>query len=185
MDEGVVSRLADNLQGAGLIGSSHKSQYIKWMLGKVRGDRRSDHYRRPHPRDNSRVPKYAGWSPEQWDGKYKPFHPEDVGTKSKFIQTMVSNSEKEPPHNRRYVSPPVSEVRKRHRIAREEGFPTSAEQLPKTIEGLRELSARIMALPKDRRPTLYGDDLRVFQPKSHKHTRWNFRQRLALGFEGE
>jgi len=172
MDEGVVSRLADNLQGAGLIGASHKSQYIRWMLGKVRGDRTTDKYRRPYPQDKKRKPEYAGWED-------RPFEAEKVGTKSKFIQALIP-TEIQPPHNRRWAEPPPSEVRKRHKIARTEGFPLTKAEVPKTIEGLRELSARIMALPPERRPTLYGDDLRVYQPKRATYTRGNFIQRLAL-----
>ena len=172
MDEGVVCRLCDNLQGAGLIGSSHKSQYIKWMLGKVRGNRKTDEYRRPYPQDAKRTPEYAGW-------KDTPFEAERVGEKSKFIQGLIP-TELKPAHNRRYVDAQPSEIRKRRKIARAEGFPTTRAEIPNTIEGLRELSARIMAMPPDRRPTLYGDDLRVYQPKSAKNARANFIQRLAL-----
>jgi hypothetical protein len=71
-------------------GGTHKSQYVRWMLGKVRGDREDEHYDKPHGRDRSRNPEYAGWSPEDWDGKYKPFTATKVKMKnaSAFIKAM-------------------------------------------------------------------------------------------------
>ena len=97
-------QLVDALHGSGLIGSSHKSQYIKWMLGKVRGDREGDDktpasgdlYKRPYPRDPQRDPEYAGWSEADWDGKHKPFRPESVSAdnRSKFIQALIPTQKK-------------------------------------------------------------------------------------------
>jgi len=69
-------------------GGSHKSQYVRWMLGKVKGDR--DHYDKPYGRDRERDPEYAGWSPDDWEGKYPPFTPTKVKMKnaSEFIKAM-------------------------------------------------------------------------------------------------
>ena len=68
---------------------SHKAQYIRWMLGKVKGNRTEDFYRRPYPRDPTRTPEVAGWSSSEWKGKYKPFAPERMNSRSKFIEALL------------------------------------------------------------------------------------------------
>ena len=107
-----AQHLVDEMVGAGLIGGTHKSQYVKWLLGRVRGNREGevkkpddddwgeadDVYRRPYPKDKKRKPvardnpldtDYAGWRPEDWEGKFPPFKPEDVKKRSKFIQALL------------------------------------------------------------------------------------------------
>ena len=107
-----AQHLVDEMVGAGLIGGTHKSQYVKWLLGRVRGNREGevkkpddddwgeadDVYRRPYPKDKKRKPdardnpldtEYAGWRPEDWEGKFPPFKPEDVKKRSKFIQALL------------------------------------------------------------------------------------------------
>lgn len=71
-------------------GGSHKSQYVRWMLGKVRGDREENYYAKPYGRDRNRTPEYAGWSSEDWDGRYQPFMPTKIKMKSasQFIKDM-------------------------------------------------------------------------------------------------
>jgi hypothetical protein len=59
------------------------------MLGKVKGDRTEDFYRRPYPRDPTRTPEVAGWSSSEWKGKYKPFAPERMNSRSKFIEALL------------------------------------------------------------------------------------------------
>lgn len=99
----LAKSLVDDLQEAGLAGSgSHKAQYVRWMLGKVRGDRSTPHYRQPLPKDPKRKPEYAGWSPDDYDGKYPPFNPALVKNKSKFIEalpkrTVIKLKKKEAP----------------------------------------------------------------------------------------
>ena len=92
--------LVDDLHEAGLAGSgSHKAQYVRWMLGRVRGNRTGDVYRNPYAKDDKRKPvassnpkdtPYAGWSPDDWDGKFSPFDPHKVNGElvSPFIQNM-------------------------------------------------------------------------------------------------
>jgi hypothetical protein len=82
--------LVDDLHEAGLAGNgSHKAQYVRWMLGKVRGDRSTPHYRQPIPKDPKRKPEYAGWSPDDYDGKYPPFNPALVKKDtSEFIKNL-------------------------------------------------------------------------------------------------
>ena len=92
--------LVDDLHEAGLAGNgSHKAQYVRWMLGRVRGNRTGDVYRNPYAKDDKRKPvavsnpkdtPYAGWSPGDWEGKHSPFDPHKVNGElvSPFIQNM-------------------------------------------------------------------------------------------------
>lgn len=115
-----ASNLVDDLFEAGLAGGkkakkSHKGQYVRWMLGRVRGDRDGDPtpedaYRTPHGYDPKRLPSpaegkslsnptsshYAGWSPDDWEGNFSPFNPELVKGKkvSKFIKGMIPKKQK-------------------------------------------------------------------------------------------
>lgn len=115
-----AQHLVDDMVGAGLIGGTHKSQYVKWLLGRVRGNRegevkkpdaddwgdKDDVYRRPYPKDTKRRPdarappqdtEYAGWRPEDWDGRHPPFKAESVKTRSKFIQALLPTEKKSAP----------------------------------------------------------------------------------------
>jgi hypothetical protein len=114
-----AQHLVDDMVGAGLIGGTHKSQYVRWLLGRVRGNRegevkkpdaddwgsKDDVYRRPYPKDTKRRPdaranpldtEYAGWRPEDWDGRHPPFKAETVKTRSKFIQALLPTEKKAP-----------------------------------------------------------------------------------------
>lgn len=96
-------------------GGSHKSQYIRWLLGRVRGDRegqvyshksedwdsQDNVYKRPFMKDSKRKPDtknpptetpFAGWRPEDWKGKHPPFTINEVEKKSKFIQRMKDSA---------------------------------------------------------------------------------------------
>jgi len=103
-----ATALVDDLFDAGLAGGkrSHKAQYVRWMLGRVRGDRDGEPtpgqgaYKHPYPEDKRRKPiatskplntPFAGWSPDDWKGQFAPFNPKDVSEakRSKFIQAMV------------------------------------------------------------------------------------------------
>jgi len=109
----LAESLADDLIGSGLIGEGSKGQYIRWMLGKVRGNRKTEKYRAPHGFDRHRKPKYAGWSPEDWDGKYTPFDPSKVkSNRSKFIQTLVKQRSVPEEHERTRDAPSNEELAK-------------------------------------------------------------------------
>jgi hypothetical protein len=89
-------------------------------------------------------------------------------------------AEPEPAHNRRFVDATSAEIAKRNGLAASQGFPTSRSELPTTVEGFRTLAMRIMALPPDRRPTLYGEPITIYNPKTIASPRANFIQRLGL-----
>ena len=89
-------------------------------------------------------------------------------------------AEPEPAHNRRFVDATSAEIAKRNGLAAAQGFPTRKADLPTTVEGFRVLAMRIMALPPDRRPTLYGEPIKVFNPKTIANPRANFAQRMGL-----
>jgi hypothetical protein len=101
---GHATALVDDLFDAGLAGGkrSHKGQYVRWMLGKVRGDREDENenpvpgegaYRNPYAKDRRRDPEYAGWSPDMWEGKFPAFNPSLVAeaNRSDFVQQLVAN----------------------------------------------------------------------------------------------
>ncbi|NBW78238.1 MAG: hypothetical protein EBR27_04385 [Betaproteobacteria bacterium] len=127
----MAERLVDDLHGAGIIGGSHKSQYVKWLLGRVRGNREGsvykpgkegwgsadDVYRRPYSRDTKRRPvaqsapldtEYAGWSPEDWEGKHEPFDAEKTQSRSRsrFIEALIPTRKKGVP-KKKAVAPPA------------------------------------------------------------------------------
>jgi len=106
-----ATALVDDLFDAGLAGGkrSHKGQYVRWMLGRVRGDREGDPvpgdeaYKRPYAKDPTRFPlavsnpinsRYAGWSPDDWEGKFDPFNPSMISEpkRSKFVKAMISKN---------------------------------------------------------------------------------------------
>jgi hypothetical protein len=89
-------------------------------------------------------------------------------------------AEPEPAYNRRLVDATSTEIAKRNGLAASQGFPTRRSELPTTVEGFRTLAMRIMALPPDRRPTLYGEPIRVYNPKTIASPRATFTQRLGL-----
>jgi hypothetical protein len=152
---GVAERLAESLVGSGLVGSSHKSQYIRWMLGRVRGDREGedttpaegDLYRRPYSKDPKRKPiakshpldtEWAGWSPDpkaegQYRGQFPPFKPERVPkeNRSKFIQALIPSIN------------PKNVVR----------LPREADELPKGKLSYKDLDKAIIYLYKKEKLT--------------------------------
>jgi len=96
-----ATALVEDLFDAGLAGGnrSHKGQYVRWMLGKVRGDREGNSipgqgaYANPYAKDSKRDPEYAGWSPDDWEGKFPAFDPSKVkkNNRSRFINQLADS----------------------------------------------------------------------------------------------
>jgi hypothetical protein len=95
-------------------------------------------------------------------------------------QAPPAAAEAQPAYGRRFVDVTQTERSHRNSLAAAQGFPRTKAELPTTVDGLRALSARIEALPPDRRPTLYGESIRVYAPKNVGPTRNNFALKMGL-----
>ena len=142
-------------------GGSHKSQYIRWMLGRVRGDRegnvyshKSDEwsnednvYKPPYRKEDGRRPKnpdappketpFAGWRPEDWEGRHPPFMITKVESGSKFLKRMREEMKKRGP---KYKIPreQIERARTEEPLTFEEEPQRTFRKTPQSKEGKRQ-----------------------------------------------